>query len=89
MVTNPERRFVQTALDLGIFRARRSIFGLFDIYARPGSRWLLNWLKARQIVDDLWHAPACAANHYHKTRLVFQPCTCGSARSTSDRGEKS
>lgn len=27
--------------------------------------------------DDLHHAPACPANHYHKCRVPTGPCNCG------------
>jgi hypothetical protein len=86
VVTDRERRFVTWMLRLGLFDVKRSIFGLWDIYARPGARWILKWLKERQVVDNLHHAPACRANHFHKCRLVFDPCGCGAA--AADGGVK-
>lgn len=35
------------------------------------------------VLDDLHHAPACPANHWHKKRLPTGRCTCGAARKTS------
>lgn len=35
-------------------------------------------------LDDLHHAPACPANHYHRMRLPTAPCQCGAER---DSGE--
>ena len=80
MVTEPQRRLVKRLLEAGAFTAQCGTFGLIQIHARWGFRWLLRRLKQRQIVDNLHHAPACPANHYHKMRLVFRPCTCGAYR---------
>lgn len=52
-------------------------FRLIDFQPRRGTYWLYDMIRKKQVVDDLHHAPACPANHYHKQRLVFQPCTCG------------
>lgn len=82
MVTNFERRLCMAACRLKIWRVKIGLFRTTEIYARWGTRWLYNWIKARQIVDDLHHAPCCPANHWHKQRLVFQPCNCGAAQST-------
>lgn len=37
-------------------------------------------MLAAQKVDDNHHAPCCPANHYHRARLVFRPCSCGATR---------
>lgn len=29
------------------------------------------------VFDDLHHAPACPANHWHKQQLPYAPCSCG------------
>ena len=52
---------------------------------RPFFDWLLKKIKKAQAVDDLHHAPACPANHYHKQRLVFSGCTCGAAIRNHDK----
>jgi hypothetical protein len=36
-------------------------------------------LKYQQF-DNLKHAPCCPANHFHRSRLVFYRCTCGTKR---------
>jgi len=79
MVTDRERRFCYWLARIGVFRVRIGFMRITEIVPRRGSRWILNWLKRRQIVDSLHHAPCCEANHYHKQRLVFLPCTCGAA----------
>lgn len=80
MVTRGERRLIMWLVGLHIWRAE---FSLFDcVVVRPcwGTRWFYEWLLRRQIVDDLHHAPACPANHWHRRSFVFRPCTCGAAR---------
>lgn len=88
MVTEPQRTFVRAMLRLGAFEQRRDFFEQVDIRARPGFGRLLERLLRIQVVDALWHAPACAANHFHKRRLVFRPCTCGAVRAAPSIGEK-
>lgn len=77
MVTSWERKLIvfmtKTRLWSAVVRMRN-----IDICGPVfGTAWLLKWIRKRQIVDDLHHAPACPANHYHKTRLVFRACNCG------------
>ena len=50
-----------------------------NVWVSPcwGTRWIFNYLNKVQVVDNLHHAPACNANHWHKTRLVFDYCNCG------------
>ncbi len=38
---------------------------------------LFNLMLKYQKTDNLKHAPCCPENHYHRTRLIFQRCTCG------------
>lgn len=78
MVTPNERAFVRLMIRLRLFELRQSM-RLPWVRPRPGAGWVLEWLLRRQAVDDLHHAPCCPANHYHRRRLVFQPCTCGAA----------
>ncbi len=79
MVTDRERRFIVFMVNIKMWRVGISM-RLHFIYPMIGNRtWLLDRLHKRQIVDSLHHAPCCPANHYHKARLVFQPCTCGAA----------
>lgn len=78
MVTDRERRLVQTMVRLRLWRIDMWM-RIPSIVPCLGTRWLLQWLKDRQIVDDWHHAPCCPANHYHRARLVFQGCTCGAA----------
>jgi len=79
MVTRQEHWFVYWMVKLGIWHTGEMIT-LVTVHARYGTGFILNWIKRRQVVDDLHHAPGCPANHYHKQRLVFSPCTCGAAR---------
>jgi len=78
MVTHSEYKFVWYMLKIGAFAQHNNMWQP-QIYARFGFKWILKWLKNRQVVDDLHHAPACAANHYHKQRLIFGSCKCGAA----------
>jgi hypothetical protein len=55
----------------------RTVMRQPDIVACWGTQWLLKLMKYRQEVDELKHAPCCPANHYHRMRLVFHPCSCG------------
>ena len=38
------------------------------------------------LLDELHHAPACPANHYHKQRLPTGRCTCGAANHEAGGG---
>ena len=44
-----------------------------------------SWKKG---CDNLHHAPACPANHYHFKQRPFGPCTCG-ARKQNGNPDKS
>lgn len=85
MVTDSQRKIVMRLIRLRVFVVRSSM-RLPWIGARWGFGWLLDRIKREQIVDDLHHAPCCPANHYHRARLVFHPCTCGAARAS--QGER-
>lgn len=78
MVTDRQRKLVAMLVRLGLFRIK---WGLWQpqVCAVTGMLWLLKRILRAQIVDDLHHAPACPANHFHRTRLVFSHCTCGAA----------
>lgn len=76
MVTNFERKLIVFLIKIRLFYGFIDM-RLFWLVANPGARWVLRWIKKRQVVDDLHHAPCCPANHYHKMRLVFKPCNCG------------
>jgi hypothetical protein len=78
MVNERQRWLVKLMLRANAFHAH--YFLVWNIQARYGFGWLLNRIKRAQIVDDFHHAPCCPANHYHRTRLVFQPCTCGASQ---------
>lgn len=77
MVTNKERRLVIWLCKLRIWKPQMEMRIVW--IQTPRLKWLHKWLLKRQKVDDLHHAPACPANHYHKQRLVFFPCSCGAA----------
>lgn len=85
MVTKLERRFILLMVRLRIWRVVIQM-RLPDIQARFGTRWLLRWIKRRQVMraDGLHHAPCCPANHYHYARVVFSHCTCGANRAAPD-----
>lgn len=89
MVTDKQRRLILRLLRLRLFTYRKHIFGLPEVHARRGFGWLRERLLAAQQVDDLHHAPACPANHYHKRRFVFSPCTCGASRTSQGKEVKS
>ena len=76
MVTAQERWLILALVRVRVFSLYTSM-RLVCVSARPGFRWLLKWIMKRQVVDNLKHAPCCPANHYHRQRLVFQRCTCG------------
>lgn len=48
-----------------------------NIYGKWGTKWIIKRIKKTQPVDKWHHAPCCPANHYHRTRIVLHPCTCG------------
>ena len=79
MITPNERKLI-------VFLVRIKAFNLSyqmrntQVGARRGFQWILKWLKSRQVVDQLHHAPYCPANHWHRMRLVLQRCNCGSQR---------
>lgn len=77
MVSENERRLVKLLVLLRVWRVERGLFRTPNVIAPKGTRWLLNWLKRRQRVDNFHHAPACPANHWCMQRLVFSGCTCG------------
>lgn len=87
MVTEPQRQLILRLCRLRMFRARVGLMRTPIVTARWGVRWLLERIKRAQVVDDLHHAPCCPANHYHRQRLVFHPCTCGAARAALGEGE--
>lgn len=76
MVTKNERVLVIKLVEWNIFSTHESM-RITWIRPKRGFKWLLEWLLKRQVVDNLRHAPACPANHYHKRRLVFKKCSCG------------
>lgn len=79
MVTDRQRKLLYWLVKLRVFRIEMGLFRTPNVVARRGFRWLKERLLRIQVVDSLWHAPACPANHFHKRRFVFQPCSCGSA----------
>lgn len=78
MVTLQERWLILALVRCRVFKLYLSM-RLPCVSAMRGFGWLLNWIKRRQSVDDLHHAPCCPANHYHRQRLIFQRCNCGAA----------
>jgi len=76
MVTDAERALTVWLIRVRLWKPFISM-RIAQINACFGTQWIFNWMRRRQIVDSLKHAPCCPANHYHKMRLVFQRCTCG------------
>lgn len=76
MVTDTERQLVNILIWLKLWRTF-SQMRIVQIHPKFGTRWIYNWLRGRQIIDNLKHAPCCPANNYHGMRLVFQRCNCG------------
>lgn len=77
MVNAREREIIKSLVQRGVLYAEVGFFRTVEIKAPPETQRLLDRIKARQVVDDLHHAPCCPANHWHKQRLVFQHCNCG------------
>jgi hypothetical protein len=77
MITDRQRKIVIALVKLNVWRLERGMFGQIEVRSSRGTKWLFNRMRKNQMVDDLHHAPACPANHYHKTRLVFHRCNCG------------
>lgn len=79
MVNDRERQVIMSCVDRGLMDAKVGLFRTLEISAPPETQRLLDRIKSRQKVDELHHAPCCPANHWHRQRLVFQPCNCGAA----------
>ena len=77
MVTKWDRRLIKLMIKVRLWGTIVRMRNLDICEPIFGTAWLLKRMRKRQVVDDLHHAPACPANHYHKTRLVFQLCNCG------------
>jgi hypothetical protein len=80
MIRNSDRKIAVTMVRLGLwtlFQPRDDLFGCARLRARWGTRWLWNWMRARQPADDAHHAPMCPANRWSGQELVIQPCLCG------------
>lgn len=78
MVTPYERKLVWYMVKLKLWQTYVGM-RVICIAPRFGTKWVFNWLRKRQSVDDYHHAPACPANHWCMQRLVFTPCNCGAA----------
>lgn len=87
MLSNTERRLTNFMLRYGLWVAAFEM-RIIWIKARTGTAWMLRALLNRQSVDDLGHAPCCPANHYHRTRLVFQSCNCGATKRNANATHK-
>lgn len=79
MITTIDRQLLRVLLAFKVVRPKTNLLRTTDFHAAPGFGWVLEGMKARQNVDKLRHAPCCPANHFHRERLVFQPCNCGAA----------
>lgn len=79
MVTDKQRKLVIALIQLNVWESVPNVFGLIEIRPTYGTNTheLFDRMREKQKVDDLHHAPACPANHYHKMRLVFHRCNCG------------
>ena len=89
MVSDRERKVISTMVKRGLLYAEVVLFRTIEITAPPEHQRLLDRIKARQVVDDLHHAPRCPANHWHKARLVFRPCNCGAAKHAASKAKQS
>jgi hypothetical protein len=73
----------ETQRTIAIFLCKSKLWKLdyfmYLLWVRPrwGTKWIFDWMRKTQKVDDKHHAPSCGANHYHRTRLVHDYCTCG------------
>jgi hypothetical protein len=78
MISETQRSIANILFKLRLWRFRVLMTtSCMDVIPARGTKWILNWMLKTQKVDNLHHAPACPANHYHRTRIVYQTCTCG------------
>jgi hypothetical protein len=77
MIRDFDRKVAMLLVRVKLWRADPGLFRTVEIHPRKGTRWLLNMMKRRQVLDAAHHAPCCQANHWHGQRLVFQGCNCG------------
>jgi hypothetical protein len=84
LTLNLRRLILLRMCQLRLWKSEMGLFRTVEI--RPTRmKWLHDWLLRNQPVDALKHAPCCPANHFHRKRVVFQPCSCG-AILTEDGG---
>lgn len=79
MIRDFDRKVVMLLVRVKLWRAERGLFRTVEIRPSKRTRWLLDLMKRRQVLDTAHHAPCCEANHWHGQRLVFKPCNCGAA----------
>lgn len=76
MITSKQRRICRLMVKLKLWNPRECMWTV-DFDPCWGTRWLHRRIRKTQPVDDLHHAPACLANHYHRARIVYGRCNCG------------
>ncbi len=84
MITKQHRRLAFWLVKLKIWKLRRDLFRNIEVVPCWGTRWILRRMKLAQVLDNLHHAPCCPANHFHRSRLVFDRCICGANRPMRD-----
>lgn len=80
MIRNSDRKIAVWMVRLklwSIVQPRDDLFNCARLTPRYGTRWLWNWMRARQAPDDAHHAPCCPANRWSGQELVVRPCNCG------------
>lgn len=87
MILDEDRKKVVEMVELGIWQVY-SHFRVPNIKTTEDTQPLMELMLERQEVDDLHHAPGCAANHYHRRRLVFDHCSCGAAKHAAEYGKR-
>lgn len=81
MIRPMDRKVAVLLVKIGLWRV---VEGMRCARLRPrkGTRWLWNWMRARQAQEDrpYHHAPCCPANRWSGVELVLQQCNCGAVK---------
>lgn len=84
MITDGDRAILIELVNAGVWKIRVNM-RLIDVAVTDETRALFGRMLHRQEPDTRHHAPCCNANHYHNSRLVLHPCTCGAVEEEGRR----
>lgn len=88
MIRDRDRKLAALLVRIGLWRIEVSM-RCPRLIPSKRTRWLWNWMRARQAGEDrpYHHAPACPGNRWSEMELVLNPCNCGAvARGIVSRG---